>query len=241
MMQEKRESFDDLAKSLLNNLEEKPTADNWENIQAGLNDEMTDQLFQSLKDIEVPPPPHNWQKIQRELPLHVVYRRPLLFIGRAAAILLFALCLPPLLKYYHTTPPIVGVDAVEQKSPTTPTFGEVVEKAIQEKAATNTVTFHKKKKIPTPTEAELLLSALLADDQEFPDSLLDIHRLQNMLKPIEPLPVISAVARIESLPLTNLNLKSNRVSTTELEISVPLIFVEEGEAEQLIELYEKLH
>lgn len=240
-MQEKRKPFDDLAKSLLEEYKVTPHSNNWEGIQDTLSNSNTDALFKQLKDLSVAPPSHNWEKIQRRLPLHVIYRQQIQFIGRVAAILVLAFCLPQLVSYHTKSPVQVNKEIVKQLS--TPTFGEVVEKAVQEKnkVAHSTYTPPLPEVLSPSNEAELLLASLLADDQEFPDTILDIDRLHSILQPIEPLPVISAVARIETLPVNRLRVRSNQSEPVELNISVPLIFIEEGEAEQLIELYDRGH
>ncbi|MFK7932324.1 MAG: hypothetical protein AB8G22_02370 [Saprospiraceae bacterium] len=239
-MQGTREHLDDLAKSLLNEFTSQPPAEKWDDIQAELQETTTDQLFQSLKEHQVTPATRNWEKIQYNLPWQVVYRKQLLWLSRTAAVLLLAFCLPQLLKYQHKYPPVSETVSTAATTTNTTTFGQMMEQVEQEKTQAKKTTHYtlRKKSIPT-TEAEQLLASILLDDEEFPDSLLDINRLRNMLKPIEPLPVISAVARIESLPITNLKVERKQPINVELEISVPLIFVEEGEAEQLIERYEK--
>ena len=234
------DSFDDLAKSLLSDLQRVPRARNWEHIQAGLHGTQTDKLFKQLKDVTIPPAPQNWNRIERRLPWRLVYRRQLRFALRVAAVFLLTFCLPSLLERYvqHRVEPVS-----EFVQLTTPTFGQMVEAATQEEIIVPviTTTHVKPLKSTSRSKVEILLASVLADDQEFPDSLLDITRLQSILQPIEPLPVISAVARIETLPVSELRVRPAQAENIELSISVPLIFVEEGEAEQLIKLYEEKH
>ncbi len=53
--------------------------------------EEMDQVFrQQFSDFEPTPAPHNWENIQDSLPLHLIWRRRLIRLSQAAAVLLFA-------------------------------------------------------------------------------------------------------------------------------------------------------
>ncbi|MEL7021526.1 MAG: hypothetical protein AAGK47_07960 [Bacteroidota bacterium] len=247
MTQEERSPLDKVAKQLLKPLKVTPPTHNWQQIREAMHEDRTDVLFRQLKDTSTPPPARNWQQIQKRLPLYVVYRRPLQFISKITAVLLLVSGLSQWLQQpqYATTLPPQHLSLSDTTAAISPsTFGEAVDQVMHEQATAkqHPIFSPEQQRYSETSETEQLLAKILADEQEFPDSILDVQRLQNILKPVQPLPVISTVARIESLPLTRLNLQSNQSSDAELRISVPLIFVEEEqEAKRLIEWYERSH
>lgn len=240
-MQGEKRPIDEQSKKLLGNFKVTPPSHNWDNISEALHGKQLDLLFQTHLSNPTTPAEKNWKAIRQHLPLRVIYRRQLIVFSRIAAIIAIALIIPSLLikapfQKVSTSPPITSIEILT-------TIGEAVEQAdkIQQEEKRKPVQYKNTVKKPKPTEAELLLASLLADENEFPDSLLDLEKLKAILQPLEPLPIVSATARIETLPLDKIKLRSNRKRSPQLDfqISIPLIIVEQEEIEELIEIYDQ--
>ena len=223
-----------------NNFKENPHPELWDKIDLEMQLQQFDQdIKEELSAFEEVPPTHIWQAVEPKLPLNLFVRNQLNWLSKIAAILVIGMLFT---MYYHQDSK--GSMTLSQNnmlnnpelSTSTPLVQEtefvfeISEEFEVEEVASNVLSEEEEQLI----EAEDFLANLLDDDDEF-SIQLENDKIQEVLKPIEQLPIENITAILNDKVPT----PSIREEPVELQIQIPLIVVEEDEVENLIELYDE--
>lgn len=243
--------LDEAARKLFEDFQVPPPSGGWEGLEASSPDHEADHIFQrQFKYLEVTPPERNWAAISKQIIFPPIILRHLSVISRVAAIIVMGLllhqCLNKMPSHIYASQSVI-----EKSSEKSITFGEAIQKTkeLQKEELPIIISRHQvvSKEDQQKEEAKMLLAGLL-EENEFPDSLLDLESLAAILEPLEPLPVFSAMAsaaenekiivdmlsigKVKSLP---------KLPTMDLRISIPLRVVEEHEIDRLLKMYDILN
>ena len=233
--------FDQFFADQFNNFEQKPNADLWEKMNEEMELEKIDHLVQrELANCEITPDEKIWMKVEPKLPLSLLVRNHLNALSKIAAILVVGMLVT---MYFHGNKVQSNNTIVENSSDTStdvenineletlPEYVFEIQEEVEEEVIASNVLSEKQENL---IEADDFLASLLDDEDEFLLQLND-DDIQEVLKPIEQLPIenISAMLGKEE------SAETLEEEVIDLQIKIPLIVVEAGEVEELIEMYDQ--
>jgi len=233
--------FDQFFADQFNNFEQQPNDYVWEKVKEEMELEKIDHLVKrELANCEVTPDEKIWMKVEPKIPLNLLLRNQLNALSKIAAILVVGMLAT---MYFHQKtegPNTIALDNALMNADDTKHVNdlenipeyvfEISEDTQEEEIASNVLS----EKEESLIEADDFLANLLDDEEEFVLQL-ENEKIQEVLKPIEQLPIenISAMLQKDEIkePLEE--------ELTDLQIKIPLIVVEESEVEDLIEMYDQ--
>ena len=265
----KEERLDIHFRDNFENFEDTPKHDVWENIEAGIDIEGFDKIFNNkLTDNEQTPSPEVWEKVQAGIPLNLFVKKHLENLMKIAAVLLCFMSLTLYLtvdKNKTTEMAVLDEAIILKQDPLKSTSNaistiEAVEKEdfvyeIKKKKSKKR-TKKTKKEQDADSDAEALWKLLMEDDEEFADVMDEDTKLKILSPPVR-LPLIEETVAMldnanepESVMEITLSeipedlLNEETITETEtiepdLKIWVPLVVVEKHEIEKLIHLYDQ--
>ncbi len=183
----KNNNIDNLFRDSFQNWEEKPSGI-WDNIQNGLdNPQKVDDLFKNNLDADVQPSKHNWSKIEKHLPLSLMMRRELSRLSIIAACLIAGM----LITLYFQPEDKSGIIPVE---PPVQEELNTQDVAVQVDELKEIISEQVEQEIAVDNSNKNMKSVKVNQDEEFLN--IDEAKIRRILQPLEPLPMDSAMARI---------------------------------------------
>ncbi len=232
--------FDQFFADQFKNFEQQPNDGVWDKVNEEMELQEIDSIVKrELANCEITPDEKIWMKVEPKLPLNLFIRNQLNALSKIAAILLVGMLATML--YHQNTQ---HVNPVVLQTPNTnddaelldrleiiPEYVFEIQEELDEEEIASNVLSEKQENL---IEADDFLASLLNDEDEFLLQL-DDSEIQEVLKPIEQLPIehITAMISKDEIPVT---LEEENI---DLQIKIPLIVVEEGEVEDFIELYDQ--
>ncbi len=261
----KEERLDTHFKDSFENFEETPSNNVWENIEAGIDIEGFDKIFNSkLTDNEVTPSPEVWETVKEGIPLNLYVKKHLENLMKIAAVLL---CFMSLTLYFtidknQSSEYIAVEETVTQDSkPVVNTPLPIIEEVEEKEDFVYEIKKRKKKKRTKKAKKEQdvdvdeLWKLLMEDDEDFADVMDEDTKLEILSPPVR-LPLIEEPFALQVKPaaneetidsIENLEITSTEEETyvetetivPDLKIWVPLVVVEKHEIEKLISIYDQ--
>lgn len=198
-MNRENNQIDDLFKDAFENWEEIPHDSLWENIDSEINGAPIDLMFKdALEDKEIIPDDKVWSGVKDQLPLNLWLKRHLSKLSYVAGILVICMVVSLIVKEDNTE--II----VEPKKEVAPIYN--IEVAMEEVKEVETVILKekpvaavKKKKNKghaTDNTIEDKMRSVELNTED--DVVLDIdpEKMREILRPIQPLPIDSSVAKV---------------------------------------------
>jgi len=239
--------IDDLFKDHFNDFTPPTSNKVWNKIDEDLTKNSVDQVFkEKLGALERDPSPEVWARVKKDLPLSLYLRNSLNFLTKVAAILLIAVLSFVATDYYKQSQlvpaPTTPTAKVEPKAvaPIEIVMPDEAVSFVLEIEDDEKVSKKKAKKVKTEIEenANTFLADLLADDDDL-DSEMDEERMKALLQPLEQLPLEGVVDVFGESTVANAIAEEDFPDdyTEDLQIWVPIKFIEEHEVEEMISAY----
>lgn len=188
-MSKKNEHIDDLFKDALHDMEASPNEGIWENISNDIHGEGVDDLFKdALSDNVAEPSGRVWAGVEQQLPLNLGLKRNLnrlsIVAGAVVIGMLIILLIPS--ENQLETPPVEDV----------PEYN--IEIAIEEVISPDEVELEpeEEKGLATDNSIKEKIKSVALDAEKELDLKVDEEKMRRLLEPLSPLPIDSAVARI---------------------------------------------
>jgi hypothetical protein len=188
-MSKKNDHIDELFKDGLHDMETSPNEGVWENIASDIHGKNVDDLFKdALSDNMAEPSGRVWTGVKEQLPLNLGLKRSLnklsIVAGAVVIGMLIILLFPSENKL--ETPPVEDVKEYN------------IEIAIQEVDPTKDIEIEAEEEKGLATDnsiKEKIKSVELHAEKEL-DLKVDEEKMRKLLEPLSPLPIESAVARV---------------------------------------------
>ena len=240
------QKFDQKINERFSDFQFSPDADFFDRIQTEMqNNEFDEEVKNRFDQFAVSPPEKVWESVKPNLPLHLGIRIQLQRLSRVAAVVLLIMTgfylfqiqqNRSLIAESETTLPIeenitssTSTDIDLDPSETTSNEAIAINKADKK--------IRKKKKSKKKGISDYL--ALILNDEDDFDELIDHEKIKKILQPVEQLSpdfmsasALAPLPRYVSYPVTN-------NQDIELNINIPLQVVEPHEVEELIKLYDE--
>ena len=240
------QKFDQKINERFSDFQFSPDTDFFDRIQTEMqNNEFDEEVKNRFDQFAVSPPEKVWESVKPNLPLHLGIRIQLQRLSRVAAVVLLIMTgfylfqiqqNRSLIAESETTLPAeenitssTSTDIDLDPSETTSNEAIAINKADKK--------IRKKKKSKKKGISDYL--ALILNDEDDFDELIDHEKIKKILQPVEQLSpdfmsasALAPLPRYVSYPVTN-------NQDIELNINIPLQVVEPHEVEELIKLYDE--
>ncbi len=208
----KEERLDIHFKENFENFEATPNHNVWENIEAGMDIEGFDEIFNNkLTSIEQSPAPEVWDGVKAGIPLNLYVKKHLENLMKIAALLL---CFMSVTLYFsvdkHSTKKSVAipdtVNPIEEPTENLVVIDKVIETEIKEDFVYEIKKKKRKKRKKKATkeqdvDVDALWKLLMEDDEEFADVMDEDTKLEILSPPVR-LPLIEETIAIDNRELT---------------------------------------
>ncbi len=240
------QKFDETFNERFSNFHFDPESDFFDRIQSKMeNNQFDNEVKERFEQFSMTPSEEVWESVKPNLPLHLGIRIQLQRLSRVAAVLLFTMTGLYLYQVQQnhslmasTENPVPAEEQVVLPTDNTDFVFEVPESVPVEEIDENKAKkkLRKKKKSKKKGMADYL--ALILDEEDDFDELIDHKKMRALLQPVEQLsPDFMSASALAPLPrYVSLPISSQDI---ELNINIPLQVVEPHEVDDLIRLYDQ--
>lgn len=189
-MSKKNDHIDELFKDALHDMETTPDEGLWENISNDINGEHVDELFKdALSDNMAEPSERVWAGVEEQLPLNLGLKRSLNRLSVVAGAVVVVMLIVLLFPFENR----LEVPPLEEKVPE-----YNIEIAIEEVAGPEEMELvaEEDKGLATDNSIKEKIKSIDLDAEKELDLEVDEEKMRKLLEPLSPLPIDSAVARV---------------------------------------------
>ena len=240
------QKFDQAINQRFSDFQFNPDPSFFDRIQSEMEtNEFDEEVKNRFDKFTVQPSEEVWESVKPNLPLHLGIRIQLQRLSRVAAVILFIMTGFYLFQFQQNQSLIAEIDNnLPTENTTSPSSNtnfdiELSEVVTEEEEEINKTdkNLHKKKKSKKKGITDYL--ALILNDEDDFDNLIDHEKIKKILQPVEKLSpdfmsasALAPLPRYVSFPVTN-------NQEIEFNINIPLQVVEPHEVDELIKLYDE--